>query len=147
MNAPRPFGGGVFIADKSAWMRARHPSIQAEWNQALENDQIATCAIVRLELLWSTRNAEQYAEWDSTLSALRQIRITQGVCNAALTAMRELAEAAPLHHRIPLPDYLIAAAAQENGAVGVLHYDHDFERLHRVLEFEHRWISEPGSVP
>jgi len=142
-----PFDGGVFIADKSAWMRARHPSIRAEWNRALDNGQIATCAIVRLELLWSTRNAEEYAEWDTALSELRQVRVTQGVCNAALTAMRELAEREPLHHRIPLPDYLIAATAQESGVVGVLHYDRDFERLHRVLEFDHRWIAEAGSVP
>jgi predicted nucleic acid-binding protein len=42
-------------------------------------------------------------------------------------------------------DLLIAAAAQD-AAVGVLHYDSDFDTLATVLSFESRWIAPAGSL-
>lgn len=44
-----------------------------------------------------------------------------------------------------IPALLIAAAAQ-SGAVGVLHYDHHFDRFAEVLAFESRWIAPAGSL-
>jgi predicted nucleic acid-binding protein len=44
-----------------------------------------------------------------------------------------------------IPDILIAAAAQDV-AIGVLHYDHHYDRLAEVLNFESRWIAPPGSL-
>lgn len=67
------------------------------------------------------------------------------MCSAALGAMGELAAHSVGYHRISPPDYLIAAAAQDAG-IGVLHYDHDFDRLAEVMNFESRWIAQPGSV-
>jgi hypothetical protein len=49
-------------------------------------------------------------------------------------------------HRLPVVDYLVAAAAQETGAA-VLHYDHDYDTLAEVLEFESVWLATPGSLP
>jgi hypothetical protein len=40
---------------------------------------------------------------------------------------------------------LIAAAAQEAG-LGVLHYDHHYDRLAEVLSFASRWAAAPGSL-
>ena len=103
--------------------------------------------MVRLELLFSTRDRKEYAAWDEALSELVQVPTTDGVCRAALTAMREMAGKGALHHRIPPSDYLIAAAAQERATVGVLHYDDHFDRLTAVLNFESRWIAPRGSLP
>lgn len=144
MTAP-PFGGGVFIADKSAWERARHKSVRSEWVAALLEGQLATCVPCKLEILYSARTAAEFREWDDALSALRVIPITRSVTDAAVSAMRELAEHSDGYHRVSLPDYLIAAAAQEAG-VGVLHYDHHFDRLAEVMRFDSQWIAAPGSL-
>jgi predicted nucleic acid-binding protein len=40
---------------------------------------------------------------------------------------------------------LIATAAQEAG-VGVLHYDHHFDRLAEVLHFTSVWLAPAGSL-
>jgi predicted nucleic acid-binding protein len=47
--------------------------------------------------------------------------------------------------RLPFQDALIAAtAARQN--VGVLHYDGHFDTLSKVLDFESRWATPPGSL-
>ncbi len=145
MTAP-PFGGGVFIADKSAWVRAQHEVVRAEWTAALMNDQIAACTLSNLEILYSTRTTAEFHKWDDALSSLRLVPISRSVCRAAVSAMRELATRSDGYHRVSLPDYLIAAAAQDAG-LGVLHYDHHFDRLAEVMDFDSRWIVAPGSIP
>jgi len=47
--------------------------------------------------------------------------------------------------RVKPQDALIAACAQDAG-VGVLHYDHDFDRLAEVLDFESHWVAPAGSL-
>jgi predicted nucleic acid-binding protein len=136
----------MFIADKSAWARADHPSVRSEWGSALRNGQIATCPIVNLELLYSARDAEAFDTWASDLAQIRDVPITRSVTNAALRAQRDLAHVRPLFHRsVKLPDLLIAAAAQD-AAIGVLHYDEDYDTLAGVLNFESRWIAPRGSL-
>ena len=71
--------------------------------------------------------------------------MTVSVQRAAIGALRALADVAPRHHRVPLADALIAAAAQEAG-VGVLHYDHHYDRLAEVLSFASRWAAPPGGL-
>jgi predicted nucleic acid-binding protein len=46
---------------------------------------------------------------------------------------------------VKFPDLLIAAAAQD-AALSVLHYDAHFDRLADVLSFESRWLAPPGSL-
>jgi predicted nucleic acid-binding protein len=140
------FGGGTFIADASAWMRAQRESVRDEWETAVRSGQIATCPIVTLELLRSTRDGAEFDRRADTLDQLRDVPITRSVTNAARMAYRRLAHVSPLYHRsVKLPDLLIAAAA-EDAALGVLHYDEDFDRLAEVLAFESRWIAPRSSL-
>jgi len=142
----RPFGGGTFIADKSAWVHARKPRVRPQFAAALRGGQIATCPIVNMELLYSTTDGAAYDELAATLAQLRDVPITRSVTNAALRAQRELAHARPLFQRsVKLPDLLIAAAAADV-AIGVLHYDQDYDTLATVLNFESRWIAPRGSL-
>ena len=146
-RARAPYGGGVFIADTSAWARAHDHRVRRTWLAALGNRQIATCPLVKLELLYSTRSELDFDELAEHLAHLRDVPITRSVTNAALAAFRDLAAAGPLFHRsVKLPDLLIAAAAADV-SVGVLHYDAHFDRLARVLPFESRWIAPSGSLP
>ncbi|HEX5468772.1 MAG TPA: PIN domain-containing protein [Gaiellaceae bacterium] len=145
MNAEPAFGGGVFIADKSVWARADQASLQEEWARALRNGQIATCRVNSIELLYSARSGKEFAELEEELTALRNFPTTDSVCRAAVTALRELASVSDGFHRVKPPDALIAACAQEAG-VGVLHYDHDFDRLATVMNFTSRWIASAGTL-
>jgi predicted nucleic acid-binding protein len=147
MASPAPaYGGATFIADASAWTRAHRESVEDEWTSALSAGQIATCPIVTLELLRSTRDGEEFDRRADELDQLRDVPITRSVTNAARHAYRRLAHVSPLHHRaVKLPDLLIAAAA-EGAGVGVLHYDEDFDRLAAVMSFESRWIAPRGSL-
>lgn len=140
------FGGGVFIADTSAWWRADREPVRAEWDDALDHDQLSTCPIVVMELLYSARSTREVDALGDGLAALRDVPITRSVTNSAVAALRALAEpGGGRQRRIRVPDLLIAAAAQDVG-IGVLHYDADFDVLATVLSFESRWIAPPGSL-
>jgi predicted nucleic acid-binding protein len=145
MNAQPAFGGGVFIADKSVWARNNQAAIREEWMRAVQNGQIATCRINTLELLYSARTAAEFTTLEEELAALRQVQTTDTVCRAAIAALRELAGTSDGYHRVKLPDALLAAAAQE-AAIGVLHYNHDFDKLREVLNFDNRWVADPGTL-
>ena len=59
--------------------------------------------------------------------------------------MRTLAHRSAGAQRIPIVDYLIAAAAQEMGAA-VIHYDRDYDTLSEVMTFKSAWLAPPGSA-
>jgi predicted nucleic acid-binding protein len=116
--------------------------VREDWKEALVTGRIVTCLPVRYELLFSARDADSFVTLEGGLAALRDVALTATVQRAAMAAQRELAELGPLHHRVPLPDLLIAAAAQEHGLV-VLHEDRHFEMLQRVMSFAaHRLLAD-----
>jgi predicted nucleic acid-binding protein len=57
--------------------------------------------------------------------------------------MVDLAKSAPSpgYHKVRWPDLLIAATAASRG-FGVLHHDHDFDRIREVLEFDSVWLAD-----
>jgi predicted nucleic acid-binding protein len=140
-----PLGGAIVLADKSAIGRAEHPSVRQEVAAAFNARQIVTCSVVTLELMYSARNRQELEDFDAAQAMLRDIPMTDSIHHAALTAIRELAQRGAGRHRVPVVDVLIAAAAQEAG-VGVLHYDHDFDRLAEVLHFRSVWLAPAGSL-
>jgi predicted nucleic acid-binding protein len=135
----------VLIADTSAWARAGHPRVRERWAAALRAGQVATCSIVTLELLYSTRDAREFATLEAEQALLREVPVAVSAQRAAVGSLRDLAAAGPGRHRVPIADALIAAAAQDAG-VDVLHYDHHYDRLARVLGFESVWIAPAGSL-
>jgi predicted nucleic acid-binding protein len=133
------FPQGLLLADKSAWERASDPTVSAEWADALVAGRVVTCLPVRYELLYSARDAESFMALESRLAALRDFALTASIQRTAMAAQRDLAELGPLHHRVPLPDLLIAAVAQEHGLV-VVHEDRHFDTIQRVLAFAAHWL-------
>ncbi len=89
---PTAFGGRVPIADNSVWQRTERlpPAIEADWLSALTANQIATCAVVKLEVLYSARSAAEFEELQEELDALRDSPINRSVCRSALWAIREI---------------------------------------------------------
>jgi predicted nucleic acid-binding protein len=64
-----------------------------------------------------------------------------------LAAVRDLqAELARSgHHRVPIPDLIIAAAAEAAGLT-LLHYDHDYDTIAEVTRQPAEWVVQRGTV-
>lgn len=136
----------VLLADTSAWARAGDPAVIERWEAALRDDRLAVCDPVRLELLYSTRSAAEYATRSDQLDALHQVASEAATFRRALEVQRALGEKGGLHHRsVKLIDLLVAAAG-ELAQVRVWHYDEDFDRIAAVTGQPTEWLAERGSL-
>jgi predicted nucleic acid-binding protein len=98
------------LADSSLWgWRHRFDAnLHDAWVSALQRRAVATCDQVRLELLYSARNAVEFTQLD---------------------VYESLAASGGSHHRrVKHPDLLIAAAAEAAGWP-LVHYDGDFDAI------------------
>jgi predicted nucleic acid-binding protein len=138
--------GLPLVVDTSAWMRAGHPRAAARWNNAARAGLLRVTPVTRLEILFSARGGANFDELVEELAALRPTSLTGSIANAAESSMRALANRSHGAHRLPITDYLVGATAQETGSA-VLHYDHDYDTLAEVMEFESIWLAPPGSMP
>ena len=132
-----------YLADKSALARFPVPAVEARLRPLLEDGAIATCAIVDLEVLYSSRSLVDYAAILQERRALDAAPITDGVMRIAIELQHELARRG--QHRVPIPDLIISAAALKANLV-VLHYDSDFERIAAVGGAAQEWVVPQGSV-
>jgi predicted nucleic acid-binding protein len=138
----------VELADTSAWTwtRASGGGLREWFDKALVQGAVATCDMVRLELLYSARNADELSALKRDLAALRDCPIGKSEWNRALEVYEQLARQGGLHHRsVKHPDLLIAAAAEAAG-VGVVHYDEDYDRIADITGQVTRWIAPRGSL-
>lgn len=141
-----PWGELPLLVDTSAWARAEHPATRDSWLAALLGNRLRLSPIVRLEILLSTRNGSGFDQLAEHLDAIRPAPLSTSVIRAAEAAMRALAHRSAGAQRMPIVDYLVAAAAQELGAA-VIHYDRDYDTLTEVLEFESIWLAPAGTLP
>ena len=132
-----------YLADKSALARFSNPAVAKRLRPLLEDGMIASCAIVDLEVLYSTRSSSDFEEVLIERQSLDQAPITQEVMDAAIELQRALARLG--QHRLPIPDLIISAAAMASDLI-VLHYDSDFERLAAVGGADQEWIAPRGSL-
>lgn len=102
--------------------------------------------MVKLELLWSARDAAHFTSIRAGLDAMREAPMGERVWRRATDVLELLAERGPLHHRqVGIPDLLIAATA-ELAELPVLHYDHDFDVIAEVTGQPVRAIAPLGSL-
>lgn len=132
-----------YLADKSALARFPIPDVGHRLGRLLEDRMIATCALVDLEVLYSSQNLSEYEGVLEERRSLDAAPITPDVMSTAIDLQHELARRG--QHRIPLPDLIISAAAKHANLV-VLHYDRDFERIAAAGGADHEWIAPPGSL-
>jgi predicted nucleic acid-binding protein len=138
----------VQLADTSAWVwtRAVGGELRVAFDEDLVEEQIATCDMVRLELLYSARNAAEFTSLRSELDALPHCPIGVDEWKRALEVYEQLARQGGLHHRsVRHPDLLIAAAAEAAG-IPVLHYDEDYDRIANITGQDVRWLAQRGSL-
>ena len=65
----RSFRGRNLVVDNSAFRRGGHEIARDEWLQALRDGRLYRTPILELEVLYSARNAREYAERRGELEA------------------------------------------------------------------------------
>ena len=133
------------LADTSAWTnREKSAEADEDFSTRLLADEIATCPIVVMELLWTTRDPVEFAEFRLDLRALPQIAISGEVWERAMDVWHELTGLGR-QRQVKIPDLLVAATAEVSG-VGVCHYDADFDVIASVTGQPLRAIAPVGSL-
>jgi predicted nucleic acid-binding protein len=133
----------IYLADKSALARFPIPAVAARLRPLLEDGDLATCAIVDLEVLYSSRSLADYEEILEERRSLDAAPMTPEVLAKAIDLQHELARRG--QHRVPIPDLIISASALLSGLV-VLHYDADFERIASAGGAPHEWVVPQGAI-
>lgn len=133
----------TYLADKSALARFPVPAVAARLRPLLEDGELATCAIVDLEVLYSSRNLSDYEDILEERRSLDVAPITPDVMATAISLQYQLAKRG--QHRVPIPDLIISAAALLSDLV-VLHYDSDFERIAAAGGARDEWVVPHGSI-
>lgn len=134
-----------YLVDKSALARMQHESVRRRLAPIIEAGEVATCAIIDLEILFSARSHADYVETRHRRSlAYERVPLSEEVFERALEVQEDLARIG--HHRLPIPDLVIAAAA-ESAALTVLHYDRDFDTIAALTGQPMEWVVSRGSVP
>jgi predicted nucleic acid-binding protein len=133
------------LADTSAWTN-RHKSqrVDEDFQTRVLADEIATCPIVVMELLWTAQTGGEFEELRLDLEALPQLPIDQETWNRATDVWHELV-VAHQHREVKIPDLLVAAAAEIAG-VAVCHYERDFEAISEITGQPVRAIAPIGSL-
>jgi len=118
--------------------------VRARLAPLIRSGAIATCSIVDLEVLYSARNHEEHERIRMRrLLAYERIPLTQQVFDRAIEVQGALARTG--HHRLPIPDLIVAAAAESADRI-VLHYDADFDRIAAVTGQPVEWVVPRGTV-
>ena len=137
------------LADTSAWVWSRrraYPELRHAFDAALVDGELATCDMVRLELLYSARDPVEFAEIRDELAVLPDCPIGKQHWERALSVYEQLSLRGGLHQRsVKHPDLLIAVAAEAAG-VAVLHYDEDYDRIAEITGQPTRWLAPAGSL-
>ena len=124
MELSAPAARRWLLLDKSAFARG------ADLDPALGDPCL--CAITRFEVLYSARSPADFEQLETELGVFHELRTDAETIAIARAAQRELA--AWSQHRLPIPDLLIGACAQQHQAA-VLHVDRHYETLAQVLSF------------
>jgi predicted nucleic acid-binding protein len=133
-----------YLIDKSALARMEHPRVRARIEPIIESGEAATCAIIDLEVLYSTRNHAEHVRTRTRREfAYQRVVLTDGIFRRAIEVQGLLAQRA--QHRLPIPDLIIAAAAETTGMT-VLHYDSDFDTIATVTNQDVEWVARRGSL-
>jgi len=133
----------VYLAAKSALARMPNAAVRARLEPLLVEGLVATCGIIDLEIGFSAQTAAVHRDIGRERRSLPRARIDDDVLDRAFEVQAVLAERG--QHRLPIPDLVIAAAAESAGLT-VLHYDDDFERIAEVTGQEQDWVVPRGSV-
>ena len=96
-----------------------------------------------LEFLNNAPDPKSYETLLGAFTAQRWLDVDSEAMNRAMATRRRLAHTSQ-HRHFRLPDLIIAATAELNGAT-VLHYDADYDRIARVTGQPTEWVAPRGT--
>jgi hypothetical protein len=133
------------LADTSAWTnRHKSAACDEDFEARIVADEIATCQMVVIELLWTAKSVRDFEELRRDLGALTQLPIDGQTWERATDVWHELVSEGR-HREAKIADLLVAAAAEIAG-VPVCHYDADFEVIAGITGQPVRAIAPIGSL-
>jgi predicted nucleic acid-binding protein len=122
-----------------------HDAVKQRLTPIIEGGEAATCAIIDLEVLYSARSHDDIVRIRRRRNlAYQRVPLTEAIFDRALDVQTALAKAGK--HRLPIPDLIIAAAA-ERARLTVLHFDSDFDTIATITRQPMEWVVPRGSVP
>ena len=136
--------GVIYLADTTVWvLQDRDQQIHERFAALMAEGRLAACQMTALEYLNNAPNPKAYEGVWGVLHGVRWIDVTAPAMDRAMAVHRELG-AASLHRNFRLPDLIIAATAELNGAT-VLHYDSDFDHIAKITGQATEWVAPRGS--
>lgn len=137
--------GPVYLADTSVYvLQGRHPIVRRRFENLLAEGRLAACQMTCLEFLNNAPDPKSYEILLGALTGQRWLDVGTDVMNRAMATHRELARTSQ-HRNFRLPDLIIAATAELNGAT-VLHYDTDYDRIGAVTGQPTEWVAPRGTL-
>jgi hypothetical protein len=135
-----------YLVDTSAVVRGGQPTVRERLDPLLKSGQAATCGVIALEILYSTRSHDDLVQHRADLDrTFTNVEILEADFAAAKDLMRQLA--ARGKHRAAGPADLLIAACARRAGLALLHYDADFDAIASVTGQPSEWVVPRGSVP
>jgi predicted nucleic acid-binding protein len=133
------------LADTSAWTnRHKDPAVDRSFEERILADEIATCPMVVMELLWTTQSQQEFDDLRRDLDALAKVPNDHDSWDRAMDVWRELVIQGR-QCQVRIPDLLVAASAEIAG-LPVCHYDGDFDVIATITGQPVRAIAPIGSL-
>jgi predicted nucleic acid-binding protein len=118
--------------------------VARRWERLLEDDAVAICAPIELELLYSAGSPADYEDLREELAGLVHLPLSESA--AALAQRAQAALARTSQHRGPAPVDLLVAGVAEAAGVTLLHYDRHFDAIAGVTGQDAEWMAPRGSL-
>lgn len=135
----------VYLADTTVHVLQRqHTPVLQRVESLLLDGRLATCQMSAMEFLNNASSPRDYELLWGVVHTQRWIDVDTSAMNRAMDVHRKLAKQSR-HRNFALPDLVIAAAAELNGAT-VLHYDVDYDRIAAVTGQPVEWVVPRGSL-
>jgi predicted nucleic acid-binding protein len=137
--------GPIYLPDTSTYvLRYRHPEALRRFETLIAEGRVLACQMTALEYLNNAASPKAYEAVWQALHGQRWVDVTTAAMDRALDVHRMLATTSQ-HRSFSLPDLVIAATAELNGAT-LLHYDSDYDRIAAVTGQPTEWVVPEGSL-
>jgi predicted nucleic acid-binding protein len=137
--------GPIYLADTSVYvLQGRHPQVRKRFETLLAEGRLAACQMTSLEFLNNAPDPKSYEKLLGAFYAQRWLDVNTDAMSRALATHRSLARTSQ-HRNFRLPDLIIAATAELNGAT-LLHYDADYDRIAAITGQPTEWVAPRGSL-
>jgi len=133
-----------YLADTSVWARLHLEHVDRIVAPLVESGLVATCGVIDLEVLYSTRSATEHDRVRQQRRGLEWLPMPDEVWDRAIAVQGDMAERGN-HRAASIPDLLIAATAERHG-VTLLHYDSDFDLIAGVTGQPTKWVVTRGQI-